>query len=86
MLMKPFPDLFGLCLVHPSVSSKLFASTAPATCTSRDEKMADHRQFSLIREASIEAKTSGEKGITARSIRKVTEVWPDSTSRMLLNG
>ncbi|MCJ1300295.1 hypothetical protein MMC08_003091 [Hypocenomyce scalaris] len=28
----------------------------------------------LIREASIQAKKTGEKGITARAVRKVTEV------------
>ena len=28
----------------------------------------------MLREAAIQAKKSGEKGITARSVRKVTEV------------
>jgi len=59
-------DLSGLCPLHANVSALRLRILITMSSLN----------FSLMKEAAIDAKQGGERGITARSVKKVTAVSP----------
>lgn len=60
------PDLSRLCAIHADVSHQC----------NRPRNLRCLPCHRLVKEAAIESKKSGERGITARSVKKVTSVCP----------
>jgi hypothetical protein len=70
-MLTKYADFLGLRAVPTRVSSDI---PPQAREDGLDEQTPLIGSGSLMREASIHAKQAGEKGISARNIRKVTEV------------
>jgi hypothetical protein len=60
------PDLPGLHAIYADVRIRLEQANSAL--------LTNLHLFSLIKEAAIEAKKGGERGVTARSVKKVTAV------------
>ncbi len=65
----PFSDIFGLRIIYADVRDIVLAGPE-AACTA----LTRNAKCRLMKEATIESKQGGERGITARSVRKVTGV------------